>query len=580
LNRLLAELKRRNVLRVAAGYFVTAWLVVQVAGEVLPPFGFGYEAIRLVILAFAIGFIPVLVFTWAFEWTPQGVRRDIDDGQDRAPATRKFDRVIMLVLALAVAFFVTEKVIDRQPPPDATIAVLPFVNMSSDSEQDFFSGGVAEDILTLLTRKSGLNVIPRSISFAYGGEADISTLAEELDVSYVLAGSVRTTGDKIRVTAQLTDANSNRQMWSESYDRDLTDIFDIQDDVSRLVTEELLARLIDSEQTQHRTDPATYAIYLQARHVFQSAVGDVSDKATSIRLLEQVFERDPEFVPAMTLYTLVQSYDALSGDWSDAEREEKFQLAEKYAVLSYATDPNDAVANAYHAYGLSTDGELQQAANIFERALQLDASEREVLRLGSMFAGSIGHFEKSAELALKLIERHPLCMHCYPVATSALRAAGHFDEAEAVLRQRINLINDTGGHYWLGVVLVEQGRPLEALEIFDRNTDAEWDWLTARSFALHDLGRHNEVQEMLNRIIAGWGDEAALMIAEIFAYANDVESALTWLETAFSDDPSDFTDVVWNTHFAVLHDTAQWQKWLAEMDPSIEVLAAIEFDIP
>jgi tetratricopeptide (TPR) repeat protein len=321
-------------------------------------------------------------------------------------------------------------------------------------------------------------------------------------------------------------------------------------------------------------------MYLQARSIFRSEVGDVSDKATALRLLEQVFERDPEFVPAMTLYAVVQWYDAASGDFSDAERAVKFQLVEKYAMLAYATDPNDAVANAYHGWGLKGDGELQQAANFFERALQLDAFEMEVLRLSSIFASRIGHFEKAAELAIRLIERHPLCIRCYSAAHSSLIAAGHFDDAEAIIRQRINLVDDAGGHFWLAIVLVEQGRPQEALEIFDdRIRGDEWGWLTARPYALHDLGRHDEVQEMLERIIEGWGDEAALRVADIYAYSGDIESALAWLETAISDDPDAFTDVVWNPHFAVLHDTPQWREWRYNMEPSLESLAAIEFDI-
>ena len=231
---LFNELKRRNVLRVAAGYIVTSWLVIQVVETIFPAFGFGDAAIRVVVIFFAAAFVPVLILTWVFEWTPQGFRKDsaVDHAQPaRASAQRAFDRVVMVILALAVGFFAFDKFV-LDPARDAekfetareegrteavikaygdkSIAVIPFVNLSSDPEQEFFADGVAEEVLNLLARIPELRVISRSSSFTFrGDELEIPEIARRLNVAHILEGSVRKAGNRIRITAQLIEASSD-----------------------------------------------------------------------------------------------------------------------------------------------------------------------------------------------------------------------------------------------------------------------------------------------------------------------------------------------------------------------------------
>ncbi|UCC14439.1 MAG: adenylyl cyclase, partial [Gammaproteobacteria bacterium] len=262
----LEELKRRNVVRVGAAYVALSWLIIQVAETLFPLFGLSDAAARLVVILLAIGFLPALVFAWVFEFTPEGLRRESEVDHDSDVSrrmTRRLDRLIMVFLTLALGYFALDKfVIDpardaeelatateqaRQEGRsdaivesygDKSIAVLPFVNMSSDSEQEYFADGISEELLNLLARIPTLRVISRSSAFSFKGkDVNIPEVARQLNVAHVLEGSVRKSGDKIRITAQLIEARSDTHLWSETYDRTLDDIFAIQDNVAAAVVE-------------------------------------------------------------------------------------------------------------------------------------------------------------------------------------------------------------------------------------------------------------------------------------------------------------------------------------------------------
>ena len=593
------EVRRRNVHRVALFYLAGAWLLIQVVETVFPAFGMTDAGIRAVTIIVAIGFVPALILSWFFEWTQQGLVRDASVSKDTARTpTKYFDRAITVMLVLAVAYFAVDKFV-FDPARDAemaeeistyvrsearvesygdrSIVVLPFVNMSSDPEQDFFSDGVAEEILNVLAKIQQLRVISRSTAFAYRGDLSPSRIAEELNVSYVLEGSVRKAGNRLRVTAQLIEAATDTHVWSETYDRDLTDIFAIQDEVAGMVADELEVRLLDSGQTQHRTNPETYALYLQARHLFYGEAGDVGDKPRQIRLLRRALARDPDFVPAMTLLATVQWYAAQSDKYSPAEKEELLLQGVRLIQDAYFLDPNDAVANLYMAN--VSDLNVQQTARYVERALSLDPGNIEVLNRSAGFASSIGRFDDAIVLGNRALARDPTCIPCYPWGHYI--RAGRYDEAEAVLRRRIALVDDAGGHHNLAFVLLYQGHAEAAFEIFDRMDGIELHWLLTRALALHDLGRHDEVEEMLKRLIQNYADADPVGIAAVYAYIGDISSAITWMERAIEEDPGNFSDnQVWDPLLVNLHDTPQWSQWRKDAGLDEETLAAIEFTIP
>ena len=257
---LFAELKRRNVFRVGAAYVVAAWLLIQVAETIFPLFGYGDTPARIVVLVLAVGFIPALIFAWAFELTPEGLKKEseVDRSQSITPHTaKKLDRVIMVVLALALGYFAFDKfVLDPQRESakdeqvagqveearqagrtealvesygDKSIAVLPFVNMSSDAEQEYLSDGISEELLNLLAKIPELRVISRSSAFSFKGkDIAIPEIARQLNVAHILEGSVRKSGNTLRITAQLIEARSDTHLWSETWDRPLDDTTNVR----------------------------------------------------------------------------------------------------------------------------------------------------------------------------------------------------------------------------------------------------------------------------------------------------------------------------------------------------------------
>ena len=260
--------------------------------DVFPAFGLGATAVRRVIVVLVIGLLPVLIFAWAFEITPDGLKREneVDRSQSITPQTgKKLDRVIMGVLALALGYFAVDKFVlapQREQAAteagraegrteslvksygDKSIAVLPFVNMSADKDQEYFSDGISEELLNLLAKIPKLRVISRSSAFSYKGkDVKLAQVAEELNVAHILEGSVRKAGNKVRITAQLIEARSDTHLWSNTWDRELDDIFAVQDEIAAAVVEQLKITLLGEAPKAKEVNPEAYALFLQGRQL-------------------------------------------------------------------------------------------------------------------------------------------------------------------------------------------------------------------------------------------------------------------------------------------------------------------------
>lgn len=326
---MIAELKRRNVLRAAAAYIVVSWLLIQVTETIFPLFGYSDAPARFLVIFMGICFTPVMIFAWVFEWTPQGFRKDkdIDPAQSIAPYTgKKLDRIIMAMLAIALGCFAFDKFI-LQPQRNAaqqeqqvaelveakeegrsealvasfgdhSIAVLPFIDMSIGKDQEYMSDGIAEELLNLLTKIPELRVISRSSAFAFKGEKiDIPEVGKQLNVAHVLEGSVRKAGNQIRITTQLIHARSDTHIWSETYDRELENIFAIQDEIAGKVVEQLKIQLLKDSPKSAQVDPAAYAMFLQARYLRRERTPESLEQAKG--LLERALELDPLWPPGL-----------------------------------------------------------------------------------------------------------------------------------------------------------------------------------------------------------------------------------------------------------------------------------------
>src|SRR5436190_13216076 len=383
-----AELKRRNVIRMAGLYLVGAWLLVQVAGTVLPMFGAPDWLPRSIVILLAIGFLPALIFSWVFEMTPQGLKRDEDVRPEEsiAPQTaRRMNRTIIAVLVLALAYFAFDKFV-LTPKRDAaerqtstidahSLAVLPFVNMSGDAANEYFSDGISEEILNVLARTPELHVAARTSSFSFKGKTlEVPAIARELNVRMVLEGSVRKQEDRVRITAQLIDAKSGFHVWSQTYDRKLQDIFAIQDEIAKAIGKELEVKLVrtgEAGKTSAGTrNLAAYDLYLRGIALWQTRRGDALWQA--LDLLEKAAAADPEFAQAYAGQSLV--YVVISDYSGRITAVEAFAHATDLATRAMALDP--ALPEPYAALGSVAAAELRRATAdaLLRRAIALRPS--------------------------------------------------------------------------------------------------------------------------------------------------------------------------------------------------------------
>jgi TolB-like protein/Tfp pilus assembly protein PilF len=312
----VAELQRRNVFRVAAAYLVVGWLLTEVLTTILPTLGAPDWTSRAVILIFAIGFIPAVVLSWFFEITPEGIKRDDEvereDGE-RPKIARRLDQatvVVAVILIVVVGLFSARYTADDPSPADfvaqhASVAVLPFVNMSSDADNEYFSDGLTETLLHMLAQIPDLKVAARTSSFAFKGQnTSIQDIARSLEVAHILEGSVQRVGDRVRITAQLIRASDGFHVWSQVYDRTLDDIFGIQDEIAAEVGTALSASLLGTEDPETRlagvatSDPDAYDLYLQARK--QQATNSYGGLQAAEDLLKGALLIDPGFNDAKT----------------------------------------------------------------------------------------------------------------------------------------------------------------------------------------------------------------------------------------------------------------------------------------
>ena len=397
------ELKRRNVLRVAAAYVVVSWLIIQVVEIIFPVFGFGDAGFRLVIIVLAIGLIPALILSWAFEITPEGLKteKDVDRSQSVTAHTgKKLDRWIMVVLVVALGYFAIDK-FALSPQREAaqqqqqaeqmasateearqegrsealvesygekSIAVLPFADMSAMHDQEYMSDGIAEELLNLLVKIPELRVISRTSAFAFKGkDIDIPTIAEQLNVAHILEGSVRKAGDRIRITAQLIEARSDTHLWSETYDRVLDDIFAIQDEISAAIASALKIQLLGNGNSQ--TGPATvnaeaHDAYLRGLRAYR--VSNFESLENAVALLDTSIQLDPSFVPA---YVALAQTRVMQSNIGALPTEMATERAETAARAAFSIDPEFGPVHAVMGAIANERGRADEAIEHYGRAM-------------------------------------------------------------------------------------------------------------------------------------------------------------------------------------------------------------------
>ena len=492
----LAELKRRNVFRVAVAYLVAAWLLLQVADIVLDNINAPDWIIQAFMLALAIGLPIALIFAWAFEMTPEGLKRekDVDRSQSITRQTgRKLDRTIMAVLAVAVIVLVIDRVRhaqhDEPTVPDTavaetsadlspSIAVLPFVNMSSDPEQEYFSDGISEEILNSLAKVKELKVAGRTSSFAFKGQnQDLRQIGDTLGVEHILEGSVRKSGAKVRITAQLIQVDDGFHLWSETYDRELTDVFAIQDEIAKAILEQLKAHLVGLElepavAAARKTDTEVYDLYLLARQrIYERKAPSIQAAAN---LLDRAIARDPQYAPAYAqrgIAALLLS----DGNYGTTPRTESWAQGKLYVDKALQLDPQ--LAEAWAGLGLyhnNRPAEHREAIEALEKALAINPSLIDASNWLQIVYSEMGERRRALEILEQMVDRDPLYPPGFSNLINVYNSFDKQDKSWALLeRTRPFLPGDPQLQQAEAGIWLSLGRPANALALLESAHEAQ-----------------------------------------------------------------------------------------------------------
>jgi TolB-like protein len=599
---LFNELKRRNVIRVASAYAVTAWLLIQVAETIFPLFGLTQSAVRIVVIVLVVGAVPVLAISWAFEWTPDGLKLDSDvaDNSDTRKTSGRFlDRTVLVVLALAVGYFAVDKFV-FDPARDAareqkvaerarseaitgyygnrSIAVLPFVNMSSDPEQEFFAEGISEEVLNLLAKIRELRVISRSSAFTFKGQdIEIPEIAERLNVGHILEGSVRKAGNKIRVTAQLIEARTDTHLWSQTYDRNLEDIFALQDEIARDVTQNLELQLLQPLPRSRVTDPEVLALTMQANHLLQTRPAGHGEDMHA--LLSHALEIDPDYVPALELMGIANWFRMEDGQITE---EEELALEIPLRARILRLDPDNAAIFAWDGWDeFKENANYESAAGLFEQAIKNGWSDSEVIRVAATFATQIGRFETAIRLAEHAAAIDPLCFMCLYWVSRTNLYAGNYDRALEARERYLRI--GSGGEYHYGLIKLLQDEPSAALAIFESmETDDNSTRLAGLTMAHYDIGNTGEAMSTFQRLREYEGDDdhrpSSIREAAAWIGENDTTFELIWQLINADSKYNEAHGLVFNPIYKRLHTDPRWTEFRNSIGMSTERLAAIQFE--
>jgi TolB-like protein/class 3 adenylate cyclase/Tfp pilus assembly protein PilF len=466
--------------------------------------------------------------------------------------------------------------IDEMMP---SIAVLPFVNMSRDEENEYFADGLAEELLNVLSKIRGLRVASRTSAFSFKGtKVDIPTVAQKLNVANILEGSVRKSGKRVRITAQLIEVATDSHLWSESYDRELEDIFAVQDDIAQSVVKELRSALLGEKPDASVTaavkaevraaakgrgeNAEAYRLYLQGRFFEDRLTRD--DTAKAIGYYRQALELDPEY--ALAWGGLSRAYSNQGGYSWDVEVTEAFAKAREAAERALQLDPD--LAEGHAALGEIRrlhDWDWKGADASFRRAVELAPGNAQVLRDAGNLAGNLGRPEDALALVRRAVMLDPLSASAHRSLARLSFFADRLDEAEVAGQKALEL-NPQGGltHFWLGLVRLGQGRLDEAQEMFQRESHDTFR-LLGLSQVHHAGGQSAESGAALQELIEKDAARAAYQIALGYAYRGETDLAFEWLERAYVHRDPGLGMMKISHPLRKMRDDPRWQPFIEKM---------------
>ena len=474
---------------------------------------------------------------------------------------------------------------NRAPAPESTandlpsIAVLPFVDMSEGKDQQYFSDGMSEELLNLLAKIPALRVTSRSSAFSFRGRnVSIPEIAKSLNVAHILEGSVRKSGNKLRITAQLIDARTDAHLWSETYDRTLDDVFAVQDEISAAVVTKLKVALLGAMPKVRQTDPRAYELFLQANDVAFQSKADRYER--SIALLQEALEIDPKYVAGWTRLAGTYANEAAQGLGKSRTPVEGFRLAREAAEKARALDPTYVwTYTVLSQIAMGADSDLKAAAGFMEHALALEPRNPDLMFPAASLVQNLGRLDEAVALREFAIARDPMNPFAQFNTGVTYLYAGRPDDAIAACRRSLNIApKRIVAHYVIALALLEKNDPQAALAEIQAEPSDTWREI-GLPFVYHALGKKKESDEALATLIARRERSSAFNIASAFAFRGEADHAFEWLDKAFAYHDSGMSFAPFEPLLKNLHSDPRWLPFLRKVGKAAEQLAAIKFEV-
>jgi TolB-like protein len=594
---LLRELQRRNVGRVATAYVVSAWLIIQVIETIFPAFGFSDRAFQIVVIVLVVGFVPTVVVAWLFEWTPEGLKRDAEaefSAEAKLVRARHFDRGIIVVLLLAVSYFAVDKFVFTGPETDEgfygthSIAVMPFETHSSDAAQGHFVNGVTDEIRHLLGTIRDLRVIAEySSTLFHQNGMGVAEIRDQFKIGHLLEGSVRMAGNRVRVTARLIETSTEAQLWSDVYEREIDDVFRIQDDIARNVLHNLEVELAEPLINSRNVNPEARALAQQVSEIIQT---HPMDWMTQIYpLAKRALELDPDYPAAIRWMTYAEWGRAYEGliTWDEANATLR-ELEARYRELA----PDSGYLDTSKGFDAERAHDLETAAGWYLAALEKELTDSEQLRHAGRFALLLGKIDVGVRILELGVAIDPLCHQCRRILTQAYMYRGNPGDYRRAIEVRQHYMAEaTGGQPYYSILLMLTGEPDKVTDVWaDLSPPDHPQRLTYLAMADYSAGRIDEASATLARLEElltdyrehggrpGMEPEYLYAIGKVAAWFGDADKAFANL-AAYSQSADNTARLeihhpVWNK----IVDDPRWLEYREAIGMSQARLDAIEFD--
>jgi adenylate cyclase len=562
-------LKKRNVIRIGIAYAVASWVIVEVSSVLLPTFEAPDWALRAVVLALIAGLPIALLVAWMFELTPQGIKKE--DKTDtpieavfKARAARKTDLAIMAVLVLIVAYFIFEKIWQSEMVRGNmdSVAVLPFTDMSPQQDQEYFAEGLTVELLNMLSRVADLRVTGKTSAFQFKDfKGDFSTIGKTLNVGTILEGSVRKVDNNVRITTNLIDADQGHTLWSANYDRQLNNIFQVQDEIARAVVKALQAQLLQTaeETTDRVVIPEAYTAYQQGAYLAGKLT--VEDQQSAINYFQQAIGKDPGY--AEPLVGMADANLMLALNMVAIDRDKGIGEATGYLDQALRLDPDLADAHIARALIKQVNFRDYVGAELdLKRALDSDPKHITALRrLGTIY-GIQGRYDEAMETFQKIIERDPLNTPTYSNYSYNALAAGKLAIAEQMIGKVLEFSpNSVFANFQLARVYMALGKLAEARVALEREAHPVWQDIGVGMLACME-GDTPAGIAIADELIE---QREIFNAAEIYNLCGDTEKVFELLQQAATERDPALTEMKLSWAMTTLRNDPRWHKILKEM---------------